>query len=412
MDWLLQAFNIIYIIYINYYLLGIVSMYGGVNNDTNSTFIGNRNAMDGGATYLTTFSSAYYYYTKFIWNNAYMLAGAVLLNSKCYTLMVNVLVLGCTSYKGGVSILTERSSVDIINSTFKNNSAVSGGIFHSLENYGSFITINTSTFDSNQGNDNLFNMMNSNIIMFSCLFYNNLNTIFSLTYSNMTIFNVKISNHRCNNFMVGCVVNSIDKSSIFSSNLIMIGINNLKEEGNIYLEASNAVFLNSSFENLTNLKSLGSCFDLQSSSLCIDIGSFSNYDYNCLHAINSNITINNSLFNNIYSNNDENYNVLIKYGTIICISCLNISAYKSYFLHNIGNNYGGAFYVISNIGDFNIIIYLYNLSFVGNIVSESGGALYLDGINGKIINCLFQDNNANYGAGIYFEATCNIYIII
>ena len=382
-------------------------MFGGVNNDQNSSYIGNRNVEAGGAIYLISFASGYYYNTKFIWNYANSLAGAVILNSGCYALMKNVFVLGCSSERGGVFTVVERSSLNIINCTFRNNSAGSGGILISLENYDSIMTIINSTFESNQGDDNLFNMLNTHLIADNCLFVNNINTIFSLTVSTLTLENVHIADHNCINQMIGCAISLTENSSILSNNFFMISINNLNEEGNIYLESSKGVFTSTFFQNLTNLKSLGSCFDLQNSYLIVDNGSFSNYDYNCFFAINSTIIINNSIFDNNDSIFTHKNDFSIKYGTVLCTSCRNLYAYNSFFSNNKASDYGGTFYIVSNTEDYNFNMFLLNVSFIGNKVLQSGGVLYLKGVNGNIVNCLFKRNTANYGAGIYFESTCN-----
>ena len=385
-------------------------MFSGIMNDSNSSFISNRKVTGGGGCYLVSFAQAYFYSTKFIWNFASVMGGAIGLTQNCFAYLEKVLVLGCSSDKGGVFLATEKASILIKDSNFTNNFANSGGFLHALENYQASLTILSTTFVSNEGGDNLFNLMVSNVQVSHCVFNNNVNTIFSLTQSGINLNNVSVFNHKCINYKVGCVINLIQFSSLICSNMRLISVENVNEQGNIYLEDSSSVFTNISFEILDNLEGIGSCFDTRNSNLSIYNGHFFTYAFNCIFATQSRVFINNSYFNNseeqtVFKNKNDLY---VKYGSIFCESCYQFSFQNSVVLENLLSSEGGALNFRSDLIDSNLTLFLFNNSFVGNKAKNKGGAISISNANGNILNCSFINNQAEFGGAIYFESLCKL----
>lgn len=302
-------------------------------------------------------------------------------------------------------LVSEESSLIAKNSTFENNFANTGGIFHSLENYHSAIQIFNSNFISNKGNDNLFNMLDSQIDIRYSNFYNNINTIFSLLTSKITFQDLMIKNHSCNNLIIGCVINS-QKCSINASSLLFSSINNLMEEGNVYLEETNANFHNLSFERIFNKHNIGSCFDIYKSSINITFGVFQNYDSNCIFAKESHIEIDYSVFQNqeFYKGDIEDF----YYGSTYLVSCDFISFTNTIFQKNNLSSNGGAISILANKENYvlwgDVTAKLANITFIANYVKQQGGAIFLSNANANISNCLFEGNFANEGAGIFFSS--------
>ena len=394
--------------------IGTLIMFSGYLNDSNSTFISNRKVTGGGACYLISFAQAYFYSTKFIYNYASIMGGAIGITQSCFVYMYRSYVIGCSSDKGGIFLITERASIYIIDSDFYNNSANSGGVVHAMENYGSSIIFQLSRFGGNKGGDNLFNLMNSHLIMEGILMYDNQNTIFSLTQSSISLAYANISDHSCSNYMLGCVINSIQASSISCSYIRIVNIKNLKEEGNIYIEESSGIFEYIYFENLDNEKNIGNCFDLSNSNISINNASFITFSYNCIYAQTSRITINNSFFDNkaedfsfIKKINDNS----LHYGAIYCFSCLGFNLSNSILQYNTLSSFGGGITLLSPYSDdINLTIVLNNDSFIENTAQRQGGSVYISNVNGEVIGCMFKNNNADFGAGIYFESLCIKYI--
>lgn len=352
-----------------------------------------------------------HYGVKFYYNYATVQGGAIGITSDCNIYLENAVFIANSAPKGGVFSVMEGSSLTIVNSTFINNVAESGGLFHGLENYDSWINIFNSSFTHNYGDENLFNLMNSNLNIVNTSFSNNTNLLFSLAQSRTTFLDLKISNHFCENTAFGCLINSL-QSDIIGEEIKFYENENILEEGITFFELSNVSFHSVYFENLRNFKNIGSCYDMRSSSLNINKGNFSNYDYNCIFAINSTILINNSIFDNSQFQ-EEQKNIFTRYGTVFCQSCTGLFVYNSAFRFNFLSDFGGSIGFISLLKE-NLTIYLQNSEFKANKVKKHGGSLYLKEINAAIINCSFSENRAYAGAAIYFfsSSTFNLNIII
>ena len=385
---------------------GAMVQYYGTVNDTNSLFIANRNAISAAAYYICSAAVTFFKKSRFIWNLAENLGGAVGITQYCEIYMEDVLFLGCSSNNmGGVLAVTERSQLTIVRGNFTDNFAGSEGVLHCLENYESEITIIDSVFFNNSASDYLFNMMVAILKMVSCNFSNNINVVFSLTETQLYMTNISIINHVCDNLIIGCLISSIQFSSVEAENIILSNFNKLKVEGNVYLEFSLGLFKNITFNSMQNEKKTGSCFSLLSSNLTIDSSSFIGYDFNCIYGFNSSIRINDSLFANEFYLDHKTNDAYLQYGTIFCLDCLDLFFTNTFFLSNSKSDFGGAIGV-NSMTNSNFSIYIKNCSFFRNEVLMTGGAIYINNFNGRIENCVFEKNKALIGAAINFEALC------
>lgn len=336
-----------------------------------------------------------------------IVGGAIGASSLCLLYIEDVLFLGCSSNKGGVFVVSERSTLFIKNSTFIDNSADEGGVFHCYENYNYEVTIENCYFRNNSGSENLFNLMVSIFLISDSVFELNQNPLFSLTQTQLYLNNVNVSDHFCQIQVIGCLINAIENSSIFSDHLILFEINNTMEEGNIYLESSIGIFTMVNFTEMSNLKSIGSCFDLENAELFVNDCTFTTFDSNCIFGLGSIIEINNTVFDN--QNQESSYGIQYeneKMGAVYCESCLSFISFNSTFRFNLMADSGGSLTLISNDDDFSYIASLTNLSFIENQANAQGGALYLNNVNSIIMNCQFIKNKAMFGAAIYFVSTC------
>lgn len=384
----------------------IIQFYGTVN-DTNSLFLANRKAICASAFYICSSAVTFLKKSRFIWNLAQNLGGAVGITQNCMIYMEDILFLGCSSNTmGGVMSVTERSQVTILRGNFTDNSASSEGVLHCLENYDSEITIIDSVFHNNSANDCLFNLMVGILKMVTCDFTDNFNVVFLVTETQLYMTNMSVINHLCDNLIIGCLVNSIHSSVVMAENLYLSNFSKFKIEGNVYLEFSVGVFKNVTFDSMQNEKKTGSCFSLLSSNLSIDVSSFFGYDFNCIYGTNSSIKTDNSLFDNRNFLDFKQNDAYIQYGTIYCLSCFDLNFSKSFFFFNTKSDFGGAIGVNSLINSSYSVLFINNCSFIGNEVVLTGGAIDMNNFNGIVENCNFEQNKADVGAAINFQALC------
>lgn len=389
------------------YSKGAIIQFWGYLEDNNSLFINNQKCFGGCAIFFMNFGRAKLLNTKFIANSASDIAGAVGISQNCNINFNNCIFLGCTSKKGGVVQISERSNVVFNNSNFTNNSAISGGLFHCYENYDSEIVIILTTFSGNSAIDNLFNLLTIFLRIISSYFYDNINTLFSLEESSLLIEKVEIFNHFCNNFVIGCALNAVKNSKIFFTFVNFSEINNIEEEGNIFLEFSYGEFYNLYLTNMRDQKKQGSCFNLKSSKIILNNSFFSNYDFNCIYGINVSLYLDFVFFDNRDRVNEtlknDNFN---PFGSIYCENCLRILIFNCMFIMNKNSYYGGALSFLSYDENSELTADIFNCSFHNNEVLIKGGSIYLYGVNSNISKCSFKQNKAYIGGGIVFESLC------
>ena len=85
---------------INFHIGAIVS-FSIIFKDYNSTFVGNRNSIGGGACYFAGFTHNYFNSSKFYWNNAIMVGGAIGLTEQSFAYIENAVFYNCSASRGG-----------------------------------------------------------------------------------------------------------------------------------------------------------------------------------------------------------------------------------------------------------------------------------------------------------------------
>lgn len=348
-----------------------------------------------------SFTQSYFFGSKFYWNYAAIVGGAIGLTQQSLAYVENAVFLFCSAPRGGVISLNEESTAIIKNSSFIGNFANEGGIAHSFENYHATITISDSKFLNNYGDINMFNCLDSNYLLYNSQLTNNTNTIFTLMSSTLVLNGINITNHSCSIMYKGCIGNGLS-SSMTVNNITLDTINStLEDAAGFYLEISSGIFSNVNFKNLQSIKKIGNCFDLITSSLNLNFGSFQNYERNCLNAQNSTISINNSYFNNenAFKTSDPS---TFSFGTIYCESCLQFILNNSKLLRNYVSDYGGGVSLFSKEKDHNFSAQFFNVSFLTNSAIQYGGAVYISNVHSSFNFCNFSQNKADKGAAIFF----------
>ena len=263
---------------------------------------------------------------------------------------------------------------------------------------------------NNYGDLNIFNGLDSNFLLFNTQLSNNTNIVFSLMRSTLVLDGINITNHSCSTMYKGCIGNGLS-SYMTINNLILDTINTtLEDAAGFYLEISSGIFSNVNFKNLQSVKKIGNCFDLITSSLFLNFGTFQNFEQNCLNAQNSTISINNSYFNNEQALKTSDQSTF-SFGTIYCQSCFQFVLNNSQLLRNDFSYYGGGVALISNEKDYNFSAQFFNVSFVANNAFQYGGAVYLSNVHSSFNFCNFSQNKADKGAAIYFYSLSNFFII-
>lgn len=108
---------------VNFIFLGAIICYTNVFKDYNSTFVGNNKVWGGGACYFVSYTESYFFGSKFYWNYAIIVWGAIGLTQQSFAYIENAFFFYCSSARGGAISLNEESSTLIKNSTFLGNFA-------------------------------------------------------------------------------------------------------------------------------------------------------------------------------------------------------------------------------------------------------------------------------------------------
>ena len=127
---------------------------------------------------------------------------------------------------------------------------------------------------------------------------------------------------------MGCLIISEPKSSIFISNSVFFNISSL-EEGLLYMLNSDITIENSKFEELFSEKLEGNCLKAYSSNISIRRSFFTNFDCNCLFLTSSKLAISQIEFlaNFMISATNSAAN----FGAIYCEDCLAFEILDSSF---------------------------------------------------------------------------------
>ena len=307
----------------------------------------------------------------------------------------------CKSNKGGSIVLFEKSQLYLKNISFINSSSNAGAVLFLYENYQyNIVMISSCQFYNNSGSLSVIDSSDTEIIIKDTIFANNINILFLLDFSNLTLFNVTALDQKCSNSYPGCFIKSSLNSNIYINFLEILRFTNFNEneESAIYSEDSSIFIENSLFKNITGSNERGSCLSLHNSYFALRMTVFMTFKYNCIYAdFNSSLTINQTYFNNkgfISSYFSE-------FGVLACIGC-NYMILKYSMIENINNaDYGSAVYLVSDGNNKNHGSAIINNSFLTSFSFIDGGSVYLYNHNSTIYGNLFFYNFAFNGGAIY-----------
>ena len=289
-------------------------------------------------------------------------------------------------------------NLSLYNSSFLNNTSSEGGVYYSCENTGIKVSIELCNFQQNSGYSSLISMENSMLYIFHSIFYNNSNNIFALTESTLILINVSISQHSCNTGELGCILTADQNSAIYINTCYFSNISSLGE-GNIYLIDSRLSMIDSYIFAIFTRKSIGACISAISSNILLNNNDFMSFEYNCIFLTFSHLTVSNSRF----ESNFTTYAPNTYYGTIYCLSCLQVNISTNSFKNQQFIEQGGAILIDQNINKGNGEFYIEKCVFYNNSVISFGGAISSFNANLTISNNLFKQNKAEKGGAIYYD---------
>jgi len=287
----------------------------------------------------------------------------------------------------------------MINSRINNSFSEYGSILYFVDNYDSSIQIENCVFSNNSGYFTLIDIGTSDLMITNTILENNTNNLFSVISANLVLIDSKINNHICFASFPGCIL-FIEETSL--ANIKSSSFENIIseiEEGNIYVDSS-IVYLDSISMKGMQTPKKGSCFSSYSSSLYFVDSNFYNYEINCINSYQSNVILNNSIFDN--SENLKNLQIIFDYGSFYCSSCNQISIYNTSFIKNLNVIDGSALYVVANENDKLNDVFIENSIFFGNNASGKG-TIYIYNQNFSISSSYFQNNIVQRGGGIFCD---------
>lgn len=296
--------------------------------------------------------------------------------------------------------------LDLINTTVINSFAFYGSILYSQENYDGYIKINNCSFISNYGAHSLIDLSTTiDFTIENTFISNNSNNLFFFSNSNISLFNLSITDHICWEKMQGCLLKSEEFSIINISHCIIKNISSMSEDDLIFAEKSSLFISYFSFRKMLIQKNRGACGTILESQLIVNHSEFSDYSFNCLFLSKSSIFINDSIFNNSNKKTQLKYN---PFGTICTYNSPNLTILSSKFISNFNVLNGSALYIKSD--EFVICneSQILNSLFLNNIAFENG-AIFLYNINISLNGNIFENNYGKRGAAIYcFNSEKNI----
>lgn len=307
--------------------------------------------------------------------------------------------------KGGAFYISESSNVMFKNCSISGSKAQFGSIFFIVENYKTRVIIEGSRMENNFGLFNLNDLGQTYLEIRDSSFRNNSNNLFYLIASTLNISNSTLKDNKCSTTNPGCLISAIDYSLILIKNSLVRNISSDFEEGLIYLEKSS---LENSFlqmEGLKTKKRKGSCFSLHDSNLTTVFSNFSNYDYNCVFASQSQITLSDSTLNN----SEFLFSQINEFGALYCVSCKKLVISNTVFVRNRQITQGSAVYAYAKQDEALGVGIVENSSFLENQAEK--GTVFVYNQNFTIIGCKFIKNSAKIGGALFFDNFGNFFVV-
>ena len=210
-----------------------------------------------------------------------------------------------------------------------------------------------------------------------------------------------------------------ENSSVYLIYNIYSNISNAIEEGNLYFEKSTAQIFACKLVFIKTTLERGNCISSYNSEISINDTIFKDFSRNCLLSIESWLDIKFCRFENSKNGenlksikNSSNFKNIMNFGTVYCFDCSYINIEKSQFLYNMYADFGAAIFIESSkIIPNELEGGIRNSIFEGNLAGENG-IVYIFNQNISIINCIFANNEAKRGAGLFLDNNGILYKLI
>lgn len=296
----------------------------------------------------------------------------------------------------------EESYLFVLKCQINNISSEYSGLLTSYENLQGIILIEDSIFSNIFAEYTIFDCSDTNLTIINCSFSSIVNFNIQADSCLVYISKIYVQNMTCQNLVSGCVLTFYSQSYLEITDSKLENISNFNLLGNLYFEQSIANISNLLINDAYAGQNTGACLYSENSNISITNSMFQSYYYNCLNMIETVINLTNMTFDNT---NVINLNLkgIIENGAISCESCESFIMQNSLIRKNTNSITGSGLMLINPNFQTSVNNFLVsNCTFESNEATDSGGAIYISSVIGKIISTLFYSNTANYGGGIYY----------
>lgn len=259
----------------------------------------------------------------------------------------------------------------------------------------------------NEASPLIFEIYNTDIVIESCTFYEISKNIFKLAASKLRIYSVTLSMINCS-ISQGCLIQLVEDSYAYIEKLTATQVYNIYEAAGIYLENSSLTASNILIDQISSYALIGTCIYSENSVLAVNHSIFYDFKGSCFFTVYSRLNIQDTCFLQKTKEDTVSEQTKIYDSSIVSESSSIILIKNCMFFFNMALN-GGAikiFKVTNNAFiDENENISILNCSFALNLAIKEGGSLYLHETKVRISNCIFHNNQADFGGAIFFSTS-------
>lgn len=377
-----------------------LSMISGRLAIVNTLFKGNQ-GLRGGALECTNSNTAFINLCNFSNNTATRYGGVFLLLDRSTAEIIETQISTFNAAFGGIAYLDSNSALTLESSDISNGTGRIGALIymsHGQLNFTRIKLISISALVS------LLFLDHSDVIFNNVDFKNTQSTIFDLNNVNFKALNLQIFDVQCGSTnQEGCVFGARDASRLQITNLMVKNLQGVNKGGIFYLiEAADLNFCNSSFINIINSRAGSLIYNEYSKTVLSNSKAF-NISWDLVYGYQASIWLDNLRFENPPFSNQ------MSYLNIDSSQFLNIS--NSIFLGLITKTNGGLLY-LSNEENIKLSSVIINSTFTNIQSLGYGGTIYIENTNLVINSSIFSLNSAVNGGCIYFQCDdgfiCNL----
>lgn len=297
--------------------------------------------------------------------------------------------------RGGVLAVSEKSSLNVTNTTFHEVFAYSGGVAYIVEF--SQLILKDIHFTYLNAAINLFDCTSSTFVIENSQISQSQTNIFFLMNSNFRLVNMTIDNHNCDTIFQGCLIFALSESFLVINQIYVTQMISQTTD-NIFLSSGTAILDNIIMKNLNTFNMQGSCIGAFSSKVKIKNAFFSLFYGNCMNFYESLIDLDNSFF----EKNVVSSKLMETKGVFYCLNCLSYNITQNVFRNNEhANSLYLKYKYINEVKNNTFLNTIINCTFVANVADQYGGAIYFENQMTLIENSTFIENRANIGGAIF-----------